>query len=383
MAKPVTADTFLGNTVHRTLNELYKALSLSKVLTVEEMLYFYQKQWEGPDKSKITVVGEQLDVDDYIVTGEKMLRKYYKKYHPFDQGTTIGTELSLWFTLPGTDKKFRAIIDRLWRRNDGVIEICDYKTGQRFPQGERNEDVVYQMGLYQLAVKENYPQFETIELVQYFLRLDEAYVCALTEEDLDELVFKVKAEISQSDQAERLDDFPTKESGLCNYCNDQSLCPAKRHRLILDDESGKTKEDKRSSAEVASELAERYLNLDSELKQIKAQHSALRADLIKIAAELDLAQLSADSGSVSIKRKIAEKFITKTANPEAFADLSSLLRKLNLDDYFEPNLTAIAKEVYSKGVLSEEDETALKQFIVEKEDTRVTIRRSKPDSDDD
>src|SRR5690606_22274492 len=145
---------------------------------------------------------------------------------PFDQGTTLGLELNLTFTLPGTAARFSARVDRLWQRFDGVVEICDYKTGSYLPQGVRDDKFFFQMWSYQLAVREAHPQFEKIELAKNFLKLAQVDRYTMTEEDFDILVTKLKGTIAETLHATRLDNFPTREGGMCEYCAYFQLCPA-------------------------------------------------------------------------------------------------------------------------------------------------------------
>lgn len=379
--KRVTADAFMGNAVHRALNHLYDTISFQRLLSRDELTAYYRNVWETADKAHLTVVKESLAVDDYIKTGQAMLERYYDRYQPFDQGTTIGLELQLQFTLPGTAARFSARIDRLWQRPDGVVEICDYKTGSHLPQGGQDKSFFFQMGIYQLAVQEAYPQFTGIELAQYFLKLDQDVRYRMTEEDFDVLTHELRGTIAETLHATRLDDFPTKESGICEYCAFFRLCPAKRHRLLLKKEAGEAGGEEITSAEAASELAERYLDLDARYKALAAERDALKVDLAGAARQLDLNKLQAHSGTVSVSRKAIEKFITKSQDSDSFANLSFLVRQLGLDDYLVPDTSALLKDIVRKGRLSEDDEKKLAEFLIAREEIRVTARHKKSDED--
>lgn len=379
--KRVTADAFMGNAVHRALNHLYDTISYQKLLAKEQLLDYYRNIWETADKAHLTVVKDSLAVDDYIKTGQAMLERYYDQYQPFDQGTTIGLELNLQFTLPGSEARFSARIDRLWQRPDGVLEICDYKTGSHLPQGGRDKSFFFQMGLYQLAVQEAHPQFTTIELAQYFLKLDQVVRYRMTEEDFDLLTHELRGTIAETLHATKLDAFPTQESGLCDYCAFFHLCPAKRHRLLLKREAGEGDAEEVTSAEAAAELAEKYLEVDAHYKALASERDALKLDLSKAAHQLTINKFQAKSGTVSVSQKLVEKFVTKSQDKDAHADLAFLVRQLGLDDYLVPDTNALIKDIFRKGRLSEAEEKKLAEFVIAREEIRVTARHKKSDDD--
>ena len=383
ITKPVTADAYMGNAVHRTLRELYHAATYGKVLPFEQVAAIYDRQWETEEQRHITVVNENLGVDDYIRAGRDMLKVCYDHYHPFDQGKTLALESNLRFTLPGTAFKFSATVDRLWRRDDGVVEIADYKTGSYLPKGGRDPAFYYQMGIYQLAVEDNYPDFGEIEVAQYFLRMDEKLTYKFAADEMDELVSELRDTVAETLHAARLNDFPTNESNLCNYCEYFDICPAKRHRVLLDKEAGDGEKDEITTAQSAKELTEKFLLIDRQMKDLKKEHDALKGDLVRAARDLGVDRLTADIGNVKITSAIKEKLITKSMDPSAFADLVFLVRELGLDDYLEPNTNAIMKEIYRKGRLTEEQAEKLKPFIIQKEEFRVMPRHSDPDEDSD
>ena len=371
-----TADTYMGTAVHRVLARLYKLAADGVVIPLDEVLAEYRAEWEKPDSRSIRVINERLTVDDYVQSGQKMLETYYAKHHPFDQGTLLGAEINITFGLADTPYKFRAVIDRLWKRPDGVVEIIDYKTGKNLPQGGRDPRFLYQMGLYQLAVEVKWPDFQQVELAQFYLKMDEEIRYRMAPEELDELVESLRTDVIESILAERADDFPTVESGLCDYCDFFELCPAKRHARILQEEE-EAGENEKTPMVTASELAQKYIETDDRAKALKAEHDALKEDIIRVAGELGLDKLVSPAGEVSVRKSHAEKFITKTDDAAAFADLSQLARKWELDDYFKLDGRALMKEMYRKRRFSPEQADQIKPYVIEKDEVRVSIRRKK------
>ena len=158
-------------------------------------------------------------------------------------------------------------------------------------------------------------------------------------------------------------------------------------RVVGEAENGREAGEKENTeeittAEAAAELAEQFLELDAKLKALKAEHEALKGDLTNAAQSLDVNKLQAPSGTVSVSRKTVDKFITKSQDGDQFANLSFVVRQLGLDDYLQPDTSGILKDIYGKGRLSEEDEKKLAEFVITKEEIRVSARPKKRSEED-
>jgi putative RecB family exonuclease len=370
--KRVFAHLQLGTIVHRQLATLYQLASDGKLWPLEDMLRAYDTAWEALELDKLEVSSEHLSVDDYIESGRRMLTWYYDRYQPFDQSRLLGAEKDIQFVLPGTRYNFTARIDRLSRRNDGVVELCDYKTGAHFPLGPRDPAFHTQMGLYQLAVQSTYPDFKEIELVQVFLKPGEEISYRMPPEELDELCEQFRVLVTETIHAERLGDWPTKESSLCDFCEYFALCPAKRHRLMLETES----DEDTTTVEMAAELADRYVRTHAEARRLKSEVDALKADLIKAVKDLGVNKLSGREGDVLVRLWQEEKLPTKSADPQKFADLTNLIRQWGpeYEDYFKLDGGAVIRELYRKGRLAPDKLEQLKAFIATVESSRVTCK---------
>lgn len=357
-----SAPMMMGGIIHRVLKNLYQVASFDKLVSLEEALIEYDKGWENIADLPITVPNENLAVDDYMASGRKMLAQFYNSNQPFNQGTLLAAESKINYDLPGTMYQIQIIVDRLWKRPDGVIEIIDYKTGRYLPRGGRDKRFLDQMGLYYLGIKTTWPQYETIELVQPFLALDETIRYRPEEEELDELAERVRGTILDIKQAERLEDFPTTEGGHCRFCDYQTLCPAKRHERMLaaEEEAGG---DSVATAQAAGKTAGEFIRLDGQLKELKANQDALKKDLKRLAAELNLSKFTCPEGEVSVKLGTKEKFITKTNDATAFADLSKLARDLDLEYCFTLDGNALMRDIYSKGRLDPKQLEQLEPFV--------------------
>jgi RecB family exonuclease len=379
--KRLQAHTYLGNVVHRQLRKLHEWAANGKLLPLEELLKGYLQEWEKPAARNVVITVEHMTVDDYIDNGRKMLTEYYETYQPFDRGKHLGAELRISFELPRTRFRFQAVIDRLWRRNDGTVEICDYKTGRLPAQGVNDGTLHRQMGLYQLAVQSNFPHFDSIELAQYFLKHGEVLLYRMRPDELDQLTEQFRVEVRQSINAEMADDFPTRESALCNFCDYFSLCPAKRHRLILEDETA-ADSDEKTTMQSAAELADRFIEMDRHLKEIRQEHEALKEEIASTARELSLEKLSGSTADVSVRATQEDKLITKTEDSDKFAELSRLVRQWELQECFSLDNNYLMKEIYQKERLNEDQHRQLEEFIIRKERRSVrVVKKREPDDE--
>lgn len=365
--KPVSVEAYLGKAVHASLEQLYKYKMDGKILPFEKVIAFYKKIWDGPDRERIKVTVENMAVEDYIARGESGLKKYYDKYHPFDEGEIIGLEKYFRFTLdPEGRYVFSGKIDKLLLRPDGFLELVDYKTTRHLiTQPALDRDM--QMGLYRAAANELWPQYERIELKQVFPMLGQEMKTVMPDEIVDEIRFAAFQKIQEIIRAEQHDDFPPKESGLCDYCVYYHLCPAKRHRLALQDDS-----EEPFDPNEGSRLAEEYLDLYRKKKQIESDLDALKEDIARFCREMDLSRIDSESGYVRMTSREKEEFPSMTKNQDAFVAMSELMREAKIDEAFKLDVRALYRDFFAKGFLPDEIMGKLKQYLITRIDERIT-----------
>ena len=374
--RKVSPQAFLGTAVHKALRHLYKMGADGVVWPENDVVEFYQKEWDKVDPESLVLPSEHYTVDDFIRIGREVLVRHYRKYKPFKHGVILGSELSLKFTLPETPFVISAKIDRLSKKDDGSLEICDYKTGQHMLQ-THDLDFRFQMGLYQLAVQDAYPQFHDIDLVQIYLRQDEEVACRMSPDELDELTEQVRLTLAAIVAAERNDNFPPTESALCAYCNYEELCPARRHRFAMEvlekeDSDGSTPEER------AAEKAEAMIGVHLKIKEFEAEKRSLKEDLVELARELDMSKFFAKSGRVDVRISQEEKLVTRTADQKAHADLNALVNGWEgMDLFFELNGNEFMKKVYLTGRLTDEQRDQLEEYIKRGERVVVIPRPSR------
>lgn len=374
----LSADAYLGAAVHRAMSTLYKHSSDGIVYPLDKLLEAYNAEWEKSNKEFLVPGSEEYTIEDYIRIGREMIEKYYEKYKPFNEGVLIGSEMRLNFDLPGTPFKFAAILDLLLKKSDGTFELRDYKTGQRIPS-VRDKGFYYQMGLYRLALKVLYPQYENVELTHFYLRKDEIVRHQMSADEIDQITQEFKNAVLDIKNAIRLNDFPTKEGNHCRYCEYFNICPAKRHSQMLNGGNAFEDLDEKEKVQKLKELATRYIEIKDQEKTVKSELDALKSDLIQLSKETGLTGFEGDGGKVKVTLKQTEKFVTKTEDSDSFADLVALARQLNLDEFMTLDSNALYKEGIVKERLPEDAMNRLKEFLRIREESLVRVVKSRGD----
>ena len=222
---------FLGTRVHETLKKCYDNLRFTKVNTLNDLLAYYNKIWQENWHDSILIMKQDLTAEDYRALGEKLIEAYYERYSPFDSDITIGTEMGLNFSLDDDNKyRIRGYIDRLSRTQDDVYGIHDYKTSA-YLLGQQEADKDRQLGLYQLGIQKKWPDVKNIRLIWHYLAFDTELVSYRTPEAISNLVQDTKSLINEIESAQ---DFPPRESPLCEWCEYPDLCPLRKHFLKVE-----------------------------------------------------------------------------------------------------------------------------------------------------
>lgn len=69
-------EAFMGSVVHLALEKLYKDIRFSKLLTVEELISYYNKEWKKQWSDDIIIVRKEYTQENYRAMGEGYIRDY-------------------------------------------------------------------------------------------------------------------------------------------------------------------------------------------------------------------------------------------------------------------------------------------------------------------
>lgn len=296
-----TVEAFLGGKVHDTLEKLYNDLKFEKVPEKEELLEFFEKEWRKDWNEDILIVRGEYEEQNYIDMGKRFISDYYERYHPFDQATTIGTEVRILLKLDEKGKyQVQGYIDRL-DDNNGIYEIHDYKTASNLPlQHYLDED--RQLALYAIAVKENYEDAEDVKLVWHFLAFDKELDSERTDKQLEELKQET---IKLIDEIEACNEFPPKTSSLCNWCEFRPICPEWKHQYEIERTRDYQDDD-------GVKLVDKYAKLKEEEKLLQQKLDSLKERILEFAEQKGVNAVFGTDQRAKIWSKELEKFPRRT-----------------------------------------------------------------------
>lgn len=300
-------EAFMGSRVHDTLEKLYRDLKMTKLNTLEELIAFYHQCWEKNWSEAVQIIRKEYHAEDYRRLGEKCITDYYKRYHPFDQGRTLGLEETIYFPLE-EEKGYwiRGVIDRLALLDHSILEIHDYKTSSRLPsQADVQSD--RQLAFYQMGVEGKWKDIQEIKLIWHYLAFDVEVQSLRTPEELQRLRQETM-ELIKKIESDR--DFSPKESPLCSWCDYQSLCPKRRHRIVA--ESLPPNE---YLQEEGVNLVNRYVGLKEKkgifIGEIDAELARVEEALFAYAQREELEAIYGSDHVAKIKTEIKEKYPLK------------------------------------------------------------------------
>jgi putative RecB family exonuclease len=138
-----TVEAFLGSRVHEALERLYRDVAMGRKPTADDLVRWFRRGWRAEWSDGVAIVRDEYTAEDYLRSGETMLRGFHDRYAPFQDGVTIGLELRISADLDD-EGVFGLVgyVDRLVRVADGVYEIHDYKTGRSLPTQSRLDDEI-------------------------------------------------------------------------------------------------------------------------------------------------------------------------------------------------------------------------------------------------
>jgi putative RecB family exonuclease len=224
-------EAFMGKRVHEALEQLYKELKFTKLMTADETLTFYEREWEKHWHAHVQVVRPELNPGHYFELGRRCIADYYRRHAPFTQGRTLGLEERIEITLSDGERTYaiQGYIDRLsWDPDTETYEIHDYKTGSNVPT-QSNADQDRQLALYQIGLLQRWPDAKRVKLVWHYLAADKEITSLRTTEDLASLEAEIISVIHRVEAELALGVWEPRTSALCDWCEYKPMCPAWKH----------------------------------------------------------------------------------------------------------------------------------------------------------
>lgn len=319
-----TAETILGSTVHKTLSRLFQDVQMEKVPGLPEVEKNFDDFWQKEWHSGLRMSGD-YDALDYKRIGLKCLRDFYNHHHPFNQSRTLGLDYRATVSLDESGRyKMTGFIDRLAKAPDETYEIHDFKTGKNLPS-QTDLETDQQLTLYNLLVRQLWPQVEKVRSIWHFLRFDELLTTVRTPEQVEEAKQKVIERIDEIEASRAAGHFPTKVSDFCNWCDYKHVCPAWKHLFWLEEEKEKI-----ADADQGKQMVDELSRLKADRAELEARIEQVREIILEFARQNGLTALFGTGQIAQIKDSEWPRLPDRKLNPKAREALEKLLKERDL-----------------------------------------------------
>jgi putative RecB family exonuclease len=324
-----------GTTMHKCAEYFFR-VKVPPPPSLEELLQFYEQNWLSAGYQSAE------EEENYRAYGREMLSRFWELHQP-DFRMPIAVEWMFNIDVEGV--KLRGFIDRIDMLESGGLAIVDYKTDRELFTNDylaRN----LQLTLYQMAVEKSW--FLPVErLTLYHFRSNTPCSCPPRgEAQLDEAKELVLA-VAEGIEAGK---FPATENEHCP-CDFPQHCPYYRHRFAPAEEAA-------ISGEAVGGAVERYVSLQSQIKELQLELEELKQKLADFCQAEGLSRVY--GSDYALTYKLMERSGFNEDEVRALLEPVGLLgRVLSLD-------TAKLKELLSDDNIAQDIRdrlTALKQVI--------------------
>lgn len=356
---PDGIEAFVGSRVHETLEWLYGEVKACRVPEIDETVATFARVWDDAWTDDVRVTREGRTPADYRAIGEKAVRDYHARYAPFDADITVGLETRISLRLD-EDHDIVGYVDRIAKVEDGVWEIHDYKTAASL-MTQQKADADRQLALYEIAVREMYPDARQVTLVWHYLAFDCEVRSTRTPEQLASLREDVLERVRR---IEAQSSYPARTSTLCDWCEYKPICPAWRHLF----ETASLPEEERALEDGVA-LVDEYLRVSDELAGLKARQDALKESIVARATADGLERLYGTGGSIKVYRYPCVS-LPDAKDPRRSA-FETEVRALGLWDRFSALSTYQLSRAIQDGAVSSGDLEAMEPYLVRTEGVKL------------
>jgi len=323
-------EAFMGKRVHETLEQLYKELKFTKLMTLDEVLRFYEREWEKHWHADVQIVRKELNPGHYFELGRRCITDYYNRYTPFNQGRTLGLEERIEIKLSDGTRTYsiQGFIDRLtWDPATETYEIHDYKTGSSVPtQAEADAD--RQLALYQIGLLQRWPDAKRVKLVWHYLAADKELTSLRTSEDLASLEASIIGVIYRVEEEIASGTWEPRTSALCDWCEYKTICPAWKHvEAVAELPVNEYLEN--SGVQLVmhyAKLEEQKAALQTALKAIETEQTKIAEATMAFAKREDITTLEGPDHRLIVKTENELKIPRKTDDPLTWELLRTTLK---------------------------------------------------------
>jgi hypothetical protein len=202
--------------------------------------------------------------------------------------------------------------------------------------------------LYQIGVQKKWPDIKKVKLVWHYLAFDHELVSVRSAEQLAELSGDT---IKLIDQIESAEEFPAKDSGLCDWCEYPDLCPNRKHFYTV--EALPVNEYLKEPGVV---LVNRYAELREKAREIDEEAAQVKEALIEYARQEDVTVIRGSDRQARVKFDEKLKFPGKNESGRAELD-SAIVKAGKWQDVSQLDTTALTRiiegRIWDKDLVNE------------------------------
>lgn len=325
-----TPETVLGTAAHAALEELYGRVSGGQLPPLDEVRSWFDKHLDEEWDESVVSRDARFAKDDWRRVGHECLGLYYAAHAPFNEDRTVAVEKRVGFPIEveGREYRIEGFVDRLALAKDGAFEVQDYKTSKSLPNQE-HADSDWQLALYELAIRREWPDAKTVRLKWHYLR----HGATLTSERSPEARERLRAEVAALIAKIKGDhEFEPQSGPLCDWCEYRDLCPVFAHpeKVAAMGPVERKADDGVRLVDALAEVEGRRRRLRDELKAADREREGLADRLADWAEAAKLKTAAGEKTLATITIKDELHLPTKTGEPDKHAELEAEARRTPL-----------------------------------------------------
>lgn len=273
-----------GTSIHRALEYFYH-VSVPVPPSLYNLLVYYEANWLSDGYESVE------EEEKYRAFGKGILTNFWQTNAP-NFRLPVATEYHFYTDIEGI--KLQGYIDRVDKLDSGGLSIVDYKTSREFFTRDHLEQDL-QLTLYQLAAEQLW-LLPVEKLTLYHLRSNTPCSCGGRDKaQLDEArhtVVTVAESIAKGG-------FPATENSYCP-CDFPEYCPYHKHKYAPSET--KVGETATSTGTAVPEAIERYVSVQSRIKELELELDELKAQLVDFCESQNLNRLYSPKYTLTFKR---------------------------------------------------------------------------------
>ncbi len=219
-----------GSIVHAVLEFAYLKSSKTKKMEWEKIQEELMQQWKESIALSPTPVSLE-ELQPFVQKSMENIQYYYHSHFLPENEATIGIEHKIMLPLFPQKKQWMiGFLDRISSPEENKIVVHDYKTGNL---NLTNETLLldFQAGIYGAMAAHafgNETPLKELELKWHYLSHQKTVSAKFTPDASRNAIQKAQFLSTQVEYSNQTGLFPIKEGRHCEWCDFESICPAKK-----------------------------------------------------------------------------------------------------------------------------------------------------------